>query len=242
MTATAADDTADDATAGSGEPGPARTRRRPGRPRSRRADDAIAEATIELLQRHGIGGLSIEAVARRAGVAKTTIYRRWPTKKELVLDALANVAGPVITPPAGGSVREDLIFLLTASSSKHRNPSRGNLLTRRLISEADAYPDLAQDYFARVIDPRHRSLQAILQRGVDENLIRPDADLVLAAETLIAPILLSAWLPFGPRSRPPHIPDLVDLVLGGLSPPAAAPPRSLARQARLTRSGRRPHR
>lgn len=221
MTAPAADDTAargDAAAGGAGGPEPAGPQRRPGRPRSRRADDAIAEATVELLQRHGVSGLSIEAVARRAGVAKTTIYRRWPTKKELALDVLAKVAGPVTQPPAGGSVRDDLIFVLTAASSNHRNPSRGSLLTRRLISEADAYPDLTENYLARVIGPRRQRLHAILRRGVDENLIRPDADLDLAAEALIAPILISAWLPFGPRIKPPHIPDLVDLILAGLLP------------------------
>ena len=221
MTATAPNDAA--ASSGntdddSGESGPAGPRRRPGRPRSRRADDAIAAATVELLQRHGVSGLSIEAVARRAGVAKTTIYRRWPTKKELALDVLARVAGPILQPPAGGSVRDDLIFVLAAAWSKQRDPSRGSLLTRRLIGEADAYPDLAEDYLARVIGPRRQRLVAILRRGVDEGVIRPDADLNLAAEALVAPILISAWIPFGPRIKPPQIPDLVDLILAGLLP------------------------
>jgi AcrR family transcriptional regulator len=216
-----------------GDPGGGTRRRGPGRPRSRRADEAIVEATVELLRRHGVGGLSIEGVAQRAGVAKTTVYRRWPSKHDLVLDVLARMRGPIPQPPAGQSVRDDLIHLLSAALSHHGAQARNSLLMRRLISEVETYPDLAQEYVARVVGPRRERLLEILRRGIHEGLIRPDANLDLAAEALMAPILIGAWIPFGPRLRPPQVPDLVDLVItglsphrSGLSPHRSAPPRS----------------
>src|SRR4030095_12401343 len=73
---------------------------RPGRPRSERAERAIIEATLDLLAEVGIAALSIEQVAARAGVGKATIYRRWPNKEALIIDAAASMKGPV--PPIGG--------------------------------------------------------------------------------------------------------------------------------------------
>src|SRR5215831_18035479 len=86
--------------------------RKPGRPRSARADEAIIAAVLELLATGTTAEvLSIEAVATRAGVGKTTIYRRWPNKDALLLDAVASLKGGV--PEIGGlSVRDDLITLL----------------------------------------------------------------------------------------------------------------------------------
>ena len=68
--------------------------RPPGRPRDPEVDRSILKATIELLADDGFGGLSIEAVAARAGVGKTTVYRRWPSKTPLVVDALCHVKTP----------------------------------------------------------------------------------------------------------------------------------------------------
>src|SRR4051812_38737959 len=83
--------------------------RPPGRPRSERADKAIVDATLALLvEEGGVSGVSIEAVAARAGVGKTTIYRRWPNKEALIIDALAALREPIVE-PRGQSVREDLI-------------------------------------------------------------------------------------------------------------------------------------
>src|SRR5437879_4279834 len=85
--------------------------RPPGRPRSERAEKAIIEATLDLLvEEAGVAGMTIEAVASRAGVGKTTIYRRWANKEALIIDALATLKGPV-PPLAGVSVRDDLITL-----------------------------------------------------------------------------------------------------------------------------------
>src|SRR5258708_34418773 len=89
-------------------PGPGRNARNsPGRPRSRAVDRAILRAALELFIDHGVEGASIEKIARRAGVAKTSVYRRWPTRESLLapaIEAVRSAAGPSIhmvdrTPP-----------------------------------------------------------------------------------------------------------------------------------------------
>ena len=90
---------------------PAEAPAKRGRPRSEAAEQAMLDAAIELLAEHGYGGLTVEAVAARAGVAKTTVYRRWPGKDELLIDALNTVKGPLAQLP-GGTVEHDLKWLM----------------------------------------------------------------------------------------------------------------------------------
>src|SRR5579863_5322517 len=85
--------------------GAAPGQRRPGRPRSERAERAIIDAALSVFAESGPEGLCIEQVAARAGVGKATIYRRWPGKEDLLLDAIATVKSP-LPEPAGVSVRD----------------------------------------------------------------------------------------------------------------------------------------
>src|SRR3954451_25328604 len=88
--------------------------RPPGRPRSERAEKAIIDATLDLLvEEAGVAGVTIEAVAARAGVGKTTIYRRWANKEALIVDALATLKAP-IPELTGLSAREDLLAFTRA--------------------------------------------------------------------------------------------------------------------------------
>src|SRR5271168_2462929 len=84
--------------------------RRPGRPRSEQAEQAILEATIEAVGERGIDGVSCEDVASRAGVGKATLYRRWPGKEDLLIAAFAALKRP-LPQPGGVSVRDDLIAM-----------------------------------------------------------------------------------------------------------------------------------
>src|SRR6185436_8741582 len=110
-------------------------RKAPGRPRSAQADEAILDAVLEMLSGgHSVAAISIEAVASRAGVGKATIYRRWPNKEALIIDAVASMKGP-LPAPVGESVRDDLVMLLKASrtgrsrSACFRNSSRTSICT-----------------------------------------------------------------------------------------------------------------
>src|SRR5258708_11372027 len=97
--------------------------RRPGRPRSEQADRAIIDAALTLFAESGPDGLCIEQVAARAGVGKATIYRRWPGKEDLLLDALAALKTP-LPPPRSRSVPEALVPLLDAMCRDTADPRR----------------------------------------------------------------------------------------------------------------------
>ena len=103
---------------------PAARPRRPGRPRSEQADRAIIDAALCVFAEHGVEGLCIEKVAAKAGVGKATIYRRWPGKEDLLLDALASLKTP-LPEPRGDSVREDLVALMQTMASDYADPRPG---------------------------------------------------------------------------------------------------------------------
>lgn len=188
---------------------------RAGRPRSEEAEQAIIDATIDLLADTGYLGLSIEAIAAHAGVAKTTVYRRWPGKDELVLDALSRLKGPLATPP-GRDVREDLIYLLEHLRAQWISGVHGRLMHRVSVDGWDR-PELYHRFRERLIAPRTRIMLDVLQRGVDEGVIRPGADLRALHELLVSPTLAAAFTHQQLPSRE-RLAFYVDTVLAGVRP------------------------
>ena len=95
--------------------------RRPGRPRSERAEQAILDATVEAIGEYGVDGVRCEDVAVRAGVGKATLYRRWPGKEDLLIAAFASVKTP-LPEPRGESAREDLIAMIDVMAADVQDP------------------------------------------------------------------------------------------------------------------------
>ena len=118
----------------------AATTSRRGRPRDEAIDAAILDATVQEMIEVGFFAMSIERVAARAGVAKTTVYRRYPDAAELGLQALAHLKGPAADPPEG-SVREQLLALLEQMRSVWRNPTFAAAM-RRVTAEGTTSPEL----------------------------------------------------------------------------------------------------
>ncbi len=152
--------------------------RRPGRPRSERAERAILDAALELFAESGVSGVCIEAVAARAGVGKATIYRRWPGKEDLLLDALALLKSP-LPEPAGASVREDLVAMLGVMYRDAADPVRMRRYTL-LLGEGEKYPKIMQRYKETIVEPRRDLIRSVLRRGVASGELRPDADVEVA--------------------------------------------------------------
>jgi AcrR family transcriptional regulator len=192
--------------------------RAPGRPRSEQAERAILAAALELLGELGIAGLTMEAVAARAGVAKTTVYRRWSAKEELVLDTLVQLKGP-LPPVPDGPVRDVLCQLLNQMRAGWQRDGTAGLI-RRLLGAADDHPGLADEYWRRIVSPRRQLLQELLVRGIAAGLIRPDADLDLMVEMLVAPILLRTVIRPAPMTDE-QVAEIVDTVLAGAARPLA---------------------
>ncbi len=188
---------------------------RPGRPRDPSRDVAIVQATLELLADGGYSALTMEAVAARAGVGKATLYRRYPGKEQLVVDALATVSEQP-EPAEGASVRAQLVALLQGVQRKQGSLS-GRLFPR-LISEAVDNPELLRRYRQQVLEPRRQRFRALLQRGVDEQLVRADVDLDHAVDLLVGAVAYRNLLRTEPPVGPDFVERVVDDVLAGLSP------------------------
>ncbi|MFG2051807.1 TetR/AcrR family transcriptional regulator [Micromonospora sp. NPDC048935] len=188
--------------------------RSPGRPRSLRADEAIVEATLDLLAEGStIEALSIEAIAARAGVGKATIYRRWAGKDALLLDALRRLKG-VMAQPAGHSVRDDLV-LLVGAIGKNIDPRAAKIMPC-LVPAVNRSPDQFQLY-QNIISPRRQLMREVLRRGIDEGLLRPDIDVEVTMALLTGPMLIQRVLQWNPELDERALPEqVVDAVLEGI--------------------------
>ena len=117
--------------------------RRPGRPRSEQAEQAIIEATLDLFAEKGFEGVCVELVAARAGVGKATIYRRWANKEELLLAALSSMKSPI--PEPTGSVRDDLLAMVEVMCADKADPRKARRYAL-LHGEGEKYPRLMARY------------------------------------------------------------------------------------------------
>jgi AcrR family transcriptional regulator len=179
----AAEDQAKDAGAGPHHgPASAAPARKPGRPRSEQAEQAIIKAALELFAEKGPDGLCVEAVAARAGVGKATVYRRWRNKEDLLLAALGSLKSPLPDPDTG-SVRDDLIAMVAVMSQDAVDPARQRQYTL-LLGEGAKYPKLMARYAETVVEPRRDVIRSVLRRGIEAGQIRPELDIEVAMLTL----------------------------------------------------------
>jgi AcrR family transcriptional regulator len=161
---------------------------RRGRPRSEKARNAILDAAAELLLAHGLGAVSMDAVAERAGVGKATIYRWWPTKETLALEALYHewdTARPA--PRDTGSLRGDLLALLRPWIRRVRARPYGRVVAA-LITEAQTDPEFASEYRARFVEPRREPARALFARAIERGEIPADTKVEVALDLIYGPI------------------------------------------------------
>jgi AcrR family transcriptional regulator len=170
------------------EAGPApETSRRPGRPRSEQAEQAIIEATLDLCAEKGFEGVCVELVAARAGVGKATIYRRWPNKEELLLAAFASLKSP-FPEPKGVSVRDDLLAMVEVMCADKADPRKARRYAL-LLGEGEKYPRLMARYKETVVQPRRDAMRAVIRRGIQTGELRADTDVEIAMLSLTGAIM-----------------------------------------------------
>jgi len=157
----------------------------PGRPRSAEVDRAIVAATIGLLAEEGYAGLSMEGVAARAGVGKTTIYRRWPCKSDLVVHSLQCVPDEQEPAPDTGRVHDDLVFFMRRTVDKLCGSEAGRIMPGLLV-ELARNPELAQTFRQGFIEPRRALVADALRRAIDRGQVRADVDLDLVVDVTVA--------------------------------------------------------
>ncbi|MEQ4716515.1 TetR/AcrR family transcriptional regulator [Nonomuraea sp. B19D2] len=193
------------------------TARPAGRPRSEKAEKAIIEATLDLIgEGMGISELSIEAIASRAGVGKTTIYRRWSNKEDLVVDALATLKAP-LPPLAGTSVRDDLISLLDLMR-RESGDTRNRCVMNIAMNESDRYPQLKARFMKRAVEPRREAMRAVIERGIATGELRADLDVSMGMAMLTGAMMWhTKWAPAGDLA-PDLAERVVDAALAGMAP------------------------
>lgn len=177
-------------------------------PRVERSRTVILSAALDLLGEAGYGGLTIEAVAARAGVGKSTVYRHWPGKLELVEDAIRTLKAGV-TVPADGSVRERLMYVL-AQIAEHMATSTWSACLPAIIDAAERDPEVL-DILRRIGRERRQLLLDLLTEGRATGEV-PDVDLNLLAECLVGPIVVRRLL-LHETFDPDAVPTLVDQLL-----------------------------
>jgi AcrR family transcriptional regulator len=196
--------------------------RPPGRPRNPLVDKAIQDAAIDLLVEQGFEAMSMEGVAARAGVGKTTVYRRWDSKEDLVMDAVTcNLTS--LEDPDTGSLREDLVRHVMLFQQTAVTTPIGRVFPR-IVAEVADRSALGRLYAQRVIEPRRAMLLAIFERGVDREELPAGTDLDLGIELIVGPVMLRRL--FGKvavRGVRAVSEQHVDVVLAGLA--AASRPR-----------------
>jgi AcrR family transcriptional regulator len=187
-------------------------------PRTERSKQAILEATRELMKEEGgVGALTVEAVAARSGVAKTTIYRRWRDKWELALDAVMIDMLPRFANPVDvGDTRKELITFVDSVTALWAEPVYGRAM-QGLVSQIATEPELARVYREQVVEPRREQLRPVIERGIARGDLRPDTDLRLVHELLVGPILYRLLLSGPPLDRKLTT-SLADAVLNSFAP------------------------
>jgi AcrR family transcriptional regulator len=161
---------------------------RRGRPRSEKAHAAILTAAAELLLARGLGAVSMDAVAEQAGVSKATIYRWWPTKETLALEAFYHEWDTARSAPRDtGSLRGDLLSFLRPWIRRVRSRPYGRVIAA-LITEAQTDPAFAEQYRARFVEPRREQGRQIFRRAIERGEIPTDSDVEVALDLLYGPI------------------------------------------------------
>lgn len=188
-----------------------------GRPRSEAVERAIVEGVVKLLEEGvPLAELSIERIARTAGVGKATIYRRWSGKEELFVDVVRQAEPPDPELP-GTSMRDDLVALLE-QLRRRGLVTRSSALLHNVFAQMKSSPKVWAAYHATVIAPRRRLQIDILRRGQENGELRTDIDIELLNDMFVGPMLFRTVMnPDADLSE--GLPEqLVDTVLEGLRP------------------------
>jgi AcrR family transcriptional regulator len=158
------------------------SKKSPGRPRSAQSHQAMLQATLALLAEVGFEAMSIEAIASRARVGKTTIYRRYSSKAELVADAIESIREEVVIPDTG-SLWGDMDALIQNAAQISLNPL-GRQSVAMIISSASSNAEFAQIYWTKYLQPRREAFAIVLERAKARKEVKLDLDPGLVFDTM----------------------------------------------------------
>ena len=187
--------------------------RSPGRPRDETIDDDVVRCVFELVDEVGPNGVTIDAIAERAGVSKSTIYRRWTSKEDLMIDAVAGLVGGIEI-PEGEGIREVLNHAIGRIRSYMSKTTAGIVLPW-MIGEVARGSDMGRRYAEAVIIPGQEALARHIASAIDSGELRSDLDVDLAVDMLLGPMIVTKLLGAYRTPREGWAEDLIDALLEG---------------------------
>lgn len=165
---------------------------RTGPHRDRDLEARILASTRDLICTNGPRAVSVNEIARHAGVGKQTIYRWWPTKASVVIDALEQQFRSESPFPTSGSAKDDLRAQMRAVASIFSSPT-GSMI-RELVAEAQGDTALAEEFRTRFVAERRSLGAAAMRAGIADGQLRADLDVEIAIDLLYAPLWLRMLL------------------------------------------------
>jgi AcrR family transcriptional regulator len=184
--------------------------RRPGRPRSERARKAVLRCTLALLKRVGFHGLTVEAVAERAGVGKATIYRWWPSKADLVIAAFVSVVEPELRFSPDGPVLDSIHNQMKNWANIFHSPLGQIVAT--VIGAGQSEPEILKAFQTHWVDPRRVEARTLLSDAIAGGALRSDLDPDTILDLLYGPLYMRLLVKHEPLNE-----SFVDQVFGFVS-------------------------
>ena len=192
---------------------------RPGRPRSEQTRQKILAAAIDELQEHGYGALTIEGIAARAGAGKQTIYRWWPSKADVVLDAMLDRAAADIAVPDRGSLDRDLdAFLMATFRQRGQRPVLIGLMAEALLD-----PVFHDQFRDRFLFGRRGALRGVFERAATRGELAPEVDVELLLDVVFGVLWYRLMLDHAPLTEAAGR-ELAALVVRASAPGCGDPP------------------
>ena len=185
-----------------------------GRPRSAKSHQAILKATLELLGEVGFESMSIEAISTRAGVGKTTIYRRYKSKEELVADAIESIRQEIVIPDTG-NFWSDLDELIENAAQITLTPL-GRQTVAMIISSASSNSQFAQIYWTKYLQPRKQAFTIVIERAKIRKEIQSDIDSDLVFDSMSGIMLYTLIFPPKTESWTDYVRRALHLLFKGI--------------------------
>ncbi len=185
-----------------------------GRPRSAAARDAILQAAQALLEETGFERLTIEGVASRAGVGKATIYRWWPSRGVLAMEAFLSNVSPVIAFPQSGRASDDIAAQMKRVARAYR--AKTGQIVKEMIASSQSDPEVQRIFFDGYLGPRRAAAKEALRRGIDSGEFKADADLDAVIDALYGPLFYRLLLGHMPNDDA-FVDGVAEAVLEGIS-------------------------
>jgi AcrR family transcriptional regulator len=184
-----------------------------GRPRDEQRRRMVLEAALEIASKSGMDGLNFEAIAQRSGVGRPMLYRWWPNKAAILIEALLEFTTSAAPYPDTGNVEQDLQMQARSYARVLTGPNGGAY--RAVFGEAQRDSETAKLLFESLIGPRREVTRLVLERGIERGQLRTPLDIDAAIDLLYAPLIYRLLLGHAPL-RAKDVATIVTLALSGL--------------------------